>query len=219
MVSRSPSASPASAIGDPRVGPDAVLAYERWRHGGDPAELDAIAALQRGGLPGHARPARLARGAAAGRNALGARPEPAPPKAETSARLAARRELRLELVDGQEPGSPRWLAGELLEYHRREARPQWWRWFQHLAMDAEALIDDGEAIGGLEPTGAPPMQVKKSLHYEMCFPAQEHKLAAGRAAHDAATGRASRSRRSTTRPGRSRIGRALAAPASRCRGR
>ena len=111
-----------------------------------------------------------------------------PPKPEASARLAARRELRAALVEGQEAGSPRWLAGELLEYHRREARPQWWRWFQHLAMDAEALIEDGEAIGGLELTAAPPVQVKKSLLYELCFPAQEHKLGPGRGGHDAATG-------------------------------
>ena len=111
-----------------------------------------------------------------------------PPKPEASARLAARRELRAALVEGQEAGSPRWLAGELLEYHRREARPQWWRWFQHLAMDAEALIEDGEAIGGLELTAAPPVQVKKSLLYELRFPAQEHKLGPGRGGHDAATG-------------------------------
>ncbi len=36
--------------------------------------------------------------------------------------------LRQRLVEGEEPGSVRWLAGELLEYHRREARPAWW-WY------------------------------------------------------------------------------------------
>ena len=170
-------------------GADAVLAYERWRQGGDPAELDAIAAYNEEDCRAtlalrdwlvERRPAGMA---------WWTPPEVTPPKAEASARLAARRELRAELVEGQEPGSPRWLAGELLEYHRREARPEWWRWFQHLAMDAEALIDDGEAIGGLEVTGTPPEQVKKSLLYELRFPAQEHKLGPGRPAHDAATGK------------------------------
>jgi predicted RecB family nuclease len=169
-------------------GTDAVLAYERWRESGDPAELDAIAAYN----DEDCRATLALRDWLVDRRPAGMEwwtpSEAAPPKAQATARRAARQELRARLVAGQEPGSPRWLAGELLEYHRREARPQWWRWFQHLAMDAEALIDDGEAIGGLEPTGTPPVPVKKSLLYELRFPAQEHKLGPGRGAHDAATG-------------------------------
>jgi len=34
-----------------------------------------------------------------------------------------REALRRALAEGSAPGSPWWLAGELLEYHRREARP------------------------------------------------------------------------------------------------
>ena len=169
-------------------GTEAVLAYERWREGGDAAELDAIAAYNEEDC----RATLALRDWLVERRPAGmdwwVPSEVAPPKPEASARLAARRELRAELVDGREPGSPRWLAGELLEYHRREARPQWWRWFHLQAMDAEALIEDGEAIGGLEPTEAPPVPVKRSLLYELRFPPQEHKLGPGKGADDAATG-------------------------------
>jgi uncharacterized protein len=34
------------------------------------------------------------------------------------------------LVEGSDPGSARWLAGQFLEYHRREARPGWWWHFE-----------------------------------------------------------------------------------------
>src|SRR5438105_15743386 len=45
-----------------------------------------------------------------------------PPEPDDAA-TGEREALRQALVMGSEPGTPRWLAGELLEYHRREARP------------------------------------------------------------------------------------------------
>jgi len=49
---------------------------------------------------------------------------------KTAEALDARQRLREELLQGAEPGDYRWLAGELLEYHRREARPGWWWYFR-----------------------------------------------------------------------------------------
>ena len=160
------------AIGGPRLGHRRGAGLRALAGGRRRGRARRDRRLQRGGLPGHARAARLARGAPPGRHGLvGALRGDAPEGGGLGRALAARRELRAELVDGQEPGSPRWLAGELLEYHRREARPQWWRWFHLQAMDAEALIEDGEAIGGLEPTGAPPVPVKRSLALRAALPA------------------------------------------------
>src|SRR6185503_16499447 len=63
--------------------------------------------------------------------------------------------LRRALVDGASEGEPRWLAGELLEYHRREARPAWWWFFARQQMTQDELVDDAESIGRLTPVGGP----------------------------------------------------------------
>src|SRR5439155_1526357 len=80
------------------------------------------------------------------------------------------------VVTGSEPGTPRWLAGELLEYHRREARPAWWWFFQRRDhMTVEELVDDAESIGRLTPIGRPRPD-RNSLLHTLAFPIQQHKL-------------------------------------------
>ncbi len=95
--------------------------------------------------------------------------------------------MRQSLAEGDEPGSVRWLAGELLEYHQREARPAWWWYFARRdLMTEEELFDDAEAISGLEPTGEA-VPDKKSLIHTLRFPAQQHKLSPGKQLVDPAT--------------------------------
>jgi uncharacterized protein len=95
--------------------------------------------------------------------------------------------LREQLIDGAEPHSPRWLAGELLEYHRREARPGWWWFYQRQDhMTEQELFDDAEALARMEPTGEV-SQEKKSRVHTLRFPAQQHKLSRGDAVCDPAT--------------------------------
>ena len=119
-------------------------------------------------------------------------PEP-PPSRTVSEEMAEAEEVRQrfrdQLLEGAEPGTPRWLAGELLEYHRREARPAWWWYFERLGMTPEELVDDSESIGCLEADpniAARPR--KKSLVYSLKFPPQDHKLKSG-SVHDPATGK------------------------------
>jgi uncharacterized protein len=98
-----------------------------------------------------------------------------------------REALRQRLIEGAEPRSSRWLAGELLEYHRREARPAWWWFFERRDyMTAEELIDDADVIGGLAPVGDP-VPNKRSFVYTFTFPSQQHKLAPGDQPTDPAT--------------------------------
>ena len=79
-----------------------------------------------------------------------------------------REALRQALVEGAAPGSPRWLAGELLEYHRREARPAWWWFFERRdQMAVEELVDDAEAIGGLVPVGQPVPDKRSFRHKQI----------------------------------------------------
>ena len=97
------------------------------------------------------------------------------PTEDAQSHIDERERVRRELLDGAGEGSPRWLLAQLLEFHRREARPQWWEYFHHLSFDEDELLEDGDTIGGLELAGEP-VPVKKSLEYTFSFPAQEHKI-------------------------------------------
>jgi uncharacterized protein len=103
-------------------------------------------------------------------------PELRPRKEEAEQRDAARAALEARLLAGAEEGSPRRLLGNLVDYHQREARPQWWAWFRWPQLDDEELVADRTAIGGLAWDGRPPGVEDGSHAYRMTFPPQEHKL-------------------------------------------
>ncbi|HUP38150.1 MAG TPA: TM0106 family RecB-like putative nuclease [Candidatus Limnocylindria bacterium] len=176
--------------GPVQSGTQAILHYERWMHRRDQTLLDEIAAYNRDDCRAtlglrewlhRVRPTDL--------------PWPEPPEAkplapEATEALDARQRLRQELVDGAEPGSSPWLAGELLEYHRREARPAWWAYFDRLGKSPDELLEDTEAIAYLAVDGGtPPRPLKRSLVHTLTFPLQDHKLRPGLQAQDPATGR------------------------------
>lgn len=173
-----------------RSGTQAILNYERWLHQRKQELLDEIAAYNQEDCQAtlgllewlhQIRPADLPWPKA---------PEPQPVSPETTEALDARQRLRQALIEGAEPGTPRGLAGELLEYHRREARPAWWAYFDRLGKSPEELLEDSEAIAYLEADpGAPPQPRKKSLVYTLRFPIQDHKLRPGHMVDDPATGR------------------------------
>ena len=80
--------------------------------------------------------------------------------------------LREELVADEPEGSERWLAGELLAYHSRAAKQQWWAYFQRKEMSREQLLADGEVLAGLELlTDRDPTAVDKSLGASDAVPA------------------------------------------------
>jgi predicted RecB family nuclease len=82
--------------------------------------------------------------------------------------------------DGQRAN---WLMAQLLDYHRREAKPAWWRYFERLEADEERLTEvDNEALGritvaDIEPTPLPPPS--RSLIHTLYFPPQEHRISPG----------------------------------------
>jgi uncharacterized protein len=115
-----------------------------------------------------------------------ARPEEREVREETTERLEERARVEAELLADAEKGDPRWLLAQLLEYHRREEKPQWWAYFHNREADPEELFESTECIGGLE-LAAEPVPSEKSLEYTFTFPAQEHKI--GRVAVDPKTER------------------------------
>ena len=77
------------------------------------------------------------------------------------------------------PPEERTLLAHLLQWHRREAKPEWWAHFARIAMTDEDLLDDPYSISGLIYEG-PGEQLKKSIVHRYRFPAeQEHRFAVG----------------------------------------
>lgn len=80
------------------------------------------------------------------------------------------------------------LVSQLLEFHRREAKPEWWAMFNRQELSEEELIDDAECIGGLrhDPTTAP-QKIARSFIHSFTFPIQDFKLRVGDKPKRAAT--------------------------------
>ena len=81
------------------------------------------------------------------------------------------------------------LLADLLDWHRREDKPGWWRYFYLRTLGPAELIDEPDALGGL--TGGDVVgEVKRSVVRRFSFPPQEHRFAPGDTAHDSVTDRA-----------------------------
>ncbi|TAM85450.1 TM0106 family RecB-like putative nuclease, partial [bacterium] len=78
----------------------------------------------------------------------------------------------------------RWLLGHMLEYHRREEKPAWWKYFERIQNPDQLTEFDSEAIGDLQwrqdihPLKVSPMD--RNLVYTYEFPDQEYNLGASR---------------------------------------
>ncbi|MDQ3890384.1 MAG: TM0106 family RecB-like putative nuclease [Actinomycetota bacterium] len=175
-------------------GGDATLAYEEWIETRNDALLSAIARYNEDDCRSTLllREWLLERRAEAesewGREVEWREPRaPRDPPPDAFEALEERARLRAELLRGAEEGDERWLAAQLLDYHRREAKPGWWDFFRRLKLTPAELLEDAESIGELEPAGeATPW--RKSLLHAFTFPPQQHKLAAGADVVDPVTG-------------------------------
>ena len=165
---------------------DSIVEYERWRVTGDQAILDAIGAYNEDDCVSTARmrdwleklrPA----GVTHDRDAPAVTNEPAERVAAREEREAARRALA-ERVRASGAGDERLrdLVAELLWFHQRSQKPQWWSRFDRQTWSVEEHINDVEGLGGLtlDPR-APPRPDKKSTVATYRFPPQETKLRTG----------------------------------------
>jgi predicted RecB family nuclease len=80
------------------------------------------------------------------------------------------------------------LLADLLDWHRREAKPAWWRYFYVRTLSPVDLIGEPDAIGGLTG-GAVVSQVKRSVVRRFGFPPQEHRFSERDTAYDPVSGR------------------------------
>ncbi len=161
---------------------ESIVVYNRWRELGDAALLQEIAdynevdcvstCLLRNWLLEHRQDQLPWRGEAEGEQAGAfAEHERKPWEVEYEA-------FRAKLADACPPESgdealP--LLAYLLEFHRREDKPQWWNRFARQDKLDEDLIDDLDCIAGLRLQGTP-VQDKRSLVYAYRFPEQGFKI-------------------------------------------
>ena len=179
-----------------------VVEYERWMETGDDSILDAIAAYNRddclstAGLRDWLEERRTE---AASLFPDGVVPRPGPgdpePTEKSSAEQADTRAREEALRDGvpadrtlrSEEQQARWLLAALIDWHRRDAKPQWWDYFRLIEASIDDLVADPSALGGLEfveDLG----QIKRSrLHRYRFDPSQETKLHPGETPVDPST--------------------------------
>ncbi|GAC1414961.1 MAG: TM0106 family RecB-like putative nuclease [Candidatus Velthaea sp.] len=174
-----------------------VVAYERWRETRDPVLLQQIGDYNRDDCDSTMElHAWLIARAADAFATLPVRAAEVAIAREISPRVRAETEesdaLRAALganVDVEPPGDGgRWLTGALLQYHRREARPEWRAHFERINSTVEELVDDADAFADCVWDGAPPQSAgARSEVYTLTAPAQESKLRPGAAIIDPLT--------------------------------
>ncbi len=72
------------------------------------------------------------------------------------------------------------LLGQMVEFHRREAKPVWWAMFDRHAMTEEELVQDMNCLGGLRRLSQPPEPIKRSHGFWYSYdPDQDTKLDVG----------------------------------------
>ena len=156
-----------------------ILAYQEYLATRDAAKLEAIADYN----ADDCRSTEGLRDWLIGERGLVGYLDAAPPSPPSTQQLARHAEIeRLEaelLAGGEDPGKR--LLADLLQYHRREARPEWWAYFDRLGRaPAELRDDDPEAIGDLVPADDVPLgEVAQSYLHPLRFPPQQHKLSPG----------------------------------------
>lgn len=178
-----------------REGGGSIVAYEAWLDSGDDELLEAIRAYNE----------EDCRSTASLRDWIDEQMRP-----EAAAQFGVDFDELAKPADEEEHGPPEWLPeveeliarlceglpaedrphtrlqqerrllSQLLLYHRREGKPGWWRFFDLRGKPVSELMDDRDALAGLElDQSIAPTPYKRSLDYTFRFPAQEFRLDRG----------------------------------------
>ncbi len=109
-----------------------------------------------------------------------ATPPQAVPSLKKEALLATALLLDASQIEDEETKRIQELLAGLLEFHKREDKPMWWRRFERQKMTTEELYDDLDCLAGLKRTDKPPVPTRQSFEYEYAFdPNQDTKLDSG----------------------------------------
>ncbi len=179
-----------------------IVAYEGWLDSQDPEKLEEIRAYNEDDCSSTLQLRDWLERQRVDAEALyGEIPRPVLASGEASEELTAREEqlealaarLTHDVPDEREHRTAeqhaRWLLAQLLHWHRREEKPEWWTYFHRINFASDDdFVDDRECIGELElveKVGA----VDRSTVFRYKFEPQEHKFTIGSDVHDPATGK------------------------------
>ncbi len=179
----------------------ALVAYEEWLEDPDPARLRAIAEYNRDDcvsvwhlrdwLEDQRRILETSVGPLP-RRALGGSPPSDEMLKVNAANEAREKALRAGVpADRAERSSEeqgRWLLAALVEWHRRDARPEWWRYFFLRGRPMDELIAAPDALGGLEYDRVVDRVLRSEVHRYRYELGQEHKFTKGDKPLDPADG-------------------------------
>ena len=163
-----------------------VIAYERWMAEQDDETLPQIEAYNRKDVESTLALHDWLEGRRTELDGLnGALPRPDEVPLDPTEPLSDAEIVELELAERLRDGGHTLLA-DLVQWHRREARPGWWDVFRLEDLDDDELTADGSAIGRLS---APQHvgDVKQSRLWRYEFPPQDCKIGVGKAALDVDT--------------------------------
>ena len=177
-----------------------IVEYEAWLESPDDTILEAIRVYNEDdcrslvGLRGwlEARRADLERVT----GAVAPRPEPRDGSAPEGVAAASAMvealaaeltaDIPVDALARTEAQRARSLLAALLDWHRRDAKPQWWEYFARQDNSDDELIEDPAALGGLVFDGVTSTDTKSNL-FSFRFPPQETKLGVGDSVEDSRT--------------------------------
>lgn len=179
-------------------GGDSLVIYDHWRQTGAQHSLDAIRDYNRddclstlllrnwlaqlaaeGGIPNASQAAAVETA------------EDREKRLNREAREGAQAALEVTIAgNAAAPDFPaRQLMADLVGFHRREAKPTWWSYFDRQTRSVEELQDDEECLAGCTRDGDDWVGAdKRSLTFRFRYPEQETKLREGSKVHLSETG-------------------------------
>ncbi len=169
-----------------------LVAYEEWLQTGVPRLLDEIALYNEDDCLSTAQlrdwlEARRVEAIAQ----YGEIPRPTAEAGEPSETLRDIDQRTAHLVDRLLTGVPdeeearspeqqaRYLLAHSLSWHRREEKSEWWEYFRKCSLTDEQLIEDREAIGGLEFRDVVRQEKQSNIFRYQFDPSQEYKIGVG----------------------------------------
>ncbi len=110
-------------------------------------------------------------------------------QAETARRVdALTRDVPADRSMASDEQRNRWLLAQLLDWHGRDAKPEWWNYFRLQKLSVDGLIESSEGIGGLTFEADLEERGRGGFVRRYRFTPQDHKIRVGRPAFDPADG-------------------------------
>jgi len=189
--------------GDVQNAGASIVFYERWRETQDPVLLADIASYNRDDVESTQqlrdwlltlRPTALPWFSASAATGSADDAKPSQQVIEAEARIKGYARPLLASLPGNRE---QWTAAhhqqellfQLLDFHRRAQKPEWWAMFARMEQDTDALLEDAECLAGLTlHPDHPPRRIKQSIEFTFRVPPQDSKLKTGDACTLASTG-------------------------------